>query len=65
MFSLILSLILNGIVYWQLHYRTKDIKIDWFALCRFGKDDWEFIKKIWQLSVDLLLKKFWPTRGAQ
>ena len=63
--SLILSLILNGIVYWQLHYRTKDIKIDWFALCRFGKDDWEFIKKIWQLSVDLLLKKFWPTRGAQ
>ena len=55
--SLLLSLILNTIVYWQLHYRVKDVRVDWNALVRFDKNDLEFVKKMWRMSVTFVFDK--------
>ena len=55
--SLILSLILNAIVYWQLHYRVNDVRVNWNALARFDKNDLEFVKKMWRMSVTFVFDR--------
>lgn len=57
--SLVLSLILNAIVYWQLHRSaTERVRVDWLALTHFDRGDWDFIKKMWRLSASFVFKKF-------